>query len=78
MNIFSEYNLIIGKDLKLIYIKQKFMKLRGFWKETEYESEYISELDYIIFNAISLNMSKAYAQDSKIERQNFIFLYSDF
>ena len=73
MNIFSEYNLIIGKDLKLIYIKQKFMKLRGFWKETEYESEYISELDYIIFNAISLNMSKAYAQDSKIERQNFIF-----
>ena len=72
-NLFSEYNLAIGKDLKLIYVKLKFLKLRGFWKETEYESEYISELDYIIYNAINLNMNKAFSELSFIDRKNFLF-----
>ena len=34
---FSNYNLAIGHNFDLIYKNLKFMKLRGFWKEIEYE-----------------------------------------
>ena len=72
-NYFYEYNLEINHELNLLYQKRKFYKIRGFWQEIEYESEYSSELDYIIYSVFALNMSNQFSPKAVIERKNFIF-----
>jgi len=68
---FSNYNLAIGHNFDLIYKELKFMKLRGFWKEIEYESKFSSELDFIIYNILKLNNGKL--DPPKIDFENFLF-----
>jgi hypothetical protein len=69
---FSNYNLAIGHNFDLIYKKIKFMKLRGFWKEIEYESKFSSELDFIIYNILKLNINGT-LNPSKTDFENFLF-----
>jgi hypothetical protein len=48
------------------------MKLRGFWKEIEYESKFSSELDFIIYNILKLNINGT-LNPSKTDFENFLF-----
>ena len=48
------------------------MKLRGFWKEIEYESKFSSELDFIIYNILKLNINGT-LNPSKVDFENFLF-----
>ena len=45
---FIEYNLEMNHPFQIIYENKKFYKLRGKWREILYDSEYCSELDFII------------------------------
>ena len=73
-NIFSEYNLKTKQGLNILYKKKIFLKIRGFWEEAEYESNFSSELDYIIYNLLNLNMVNQYNNTNAIiEGKNFIF-----
>ena len=45
---YIEYNLEMDHSFQLIYENKKFYKLRGKWREILYDSEYCSELDFII------------------------------
>ena len=69
---FSNYNLAIGHNFDLIYKELKFLKLRGFWKEIEYESKFSSELDFIIYNILKLNINGT-LNPSKADFENFLF-----
>ena len=69
---FSNYNLAIGHNFDLIYKNLKFMKLRGFWKEIEYDSKFSSELDFIIYNILKLDINEPLG-NLKIDFNNFLF-----
>ena len=45
---YIDYNLEMDHSFQLIYENKKFYKLRGKWREILYDSEYCSELDFII------------------------------
>ena len=71
-NYFFTYNMAIKHDFNIIYSKKYFTKLR-FWKGLEYESLYTSEIDYIIYNIFSLNITYKQSDSSKNEFKNFLF-----
>ena len=39
---YHEYNVAIGHEVSLLYKKNSYTKLIGYWKVIEYESEYIN------------------------------------
>ena len=56
-NNFVNYNLEIGHEFDLVFTKKKFTKLIGYWEETEYESKYSSELDFLIYTIFKINIT---------------------
>ena len=70
---YVNYNLEIGNDFNLLFAKKKFMKLRGFWEETEYENEYSSELDFIIYYIFKINITNDIAISEKKDIENLLF-----
>ena len=70
---FYQYNLAIGHSLNIIHEKKIFLKLRGFWQEFEYSSDFLHELDFIIYNFFTINMSKAFTPKSFDDRKYFFF-----
>ena len=55
---FYDYNFAIGHNRNLLFKKKNFTKLMGYWKEIQYESQYTSELDFIIYTILSYNSSE--------------------
>ena len=70
---FVSFNLKLGQDFDIIYRKNNFTRLRGFWKQIEYESEYSSEVDFIIYNIFNLNMKVKSSKESKDDFEKFLF-----
>ena len=73
-DFFFEYNLAIDHDFNLIYKKEQFVKLRGFWQRYTFESKYSSELDFIIYNifySLSIDFN---SNEIKKDFDNFLFL----
>ena len=73
-NYFFYYNLHVNHDFNIIYKKQQFLKLRGFWKIIEYQSKYSSEIDFIIYNIFAFNSMDFNSIESKKDFDNFLFL----
>ena len=73
---FYDSNSAIDHDFNLIFQKKKFIKLRGYWQEIEYESKYSSELDFIIYNILSFNPNELDVSKN-IDFQNFLFFKSE-
>ena len=71
---FFEYNLDIDHDFNLIYKKEQFVKLRGFWQRYTFESKYSSELDFIIYNIFSSLSLDFNSNEIKKDFDNFLFL----
>ena len=71
---FLKYNLHIDHDFNLIYKKMQFVKLRGFWQKINYESEYSSELDFIIYNIFSFISMDINSIETQKDFDNFLFL----
>ena len=42
--------------------------------EVEYESNYATELDFVIYNVLSINPSDKYTNESQKDYRNFLFL----
>ena len=68
---FIEYNLEMENSFQLIYEKRKFYKLRGKWREILYNSEYCSELDFIIHSIFLIESDDM--NDIIIDVDNFLF-----
>ena len=73
-NYFFKYNLHIDHDFNLIYKKRQFVKLRGFWQPIVYESDYSSELDFIIYNSFSFKLIEINSIEVQKDFNNFLFL----
>jgi hypothetical protein len=54
---FLEYNIDVGHDFNVIYDKKIFYRLKGFCKEFNYYSQYSEEIDYLIHNIRSINIT---------------------
>ena len=74
---FFNYNLEIGKDFNLIYNKKNFTKIRGFWKSIEYESQYSTEFDFVLYNILSLNSTDFLKPEIQIDFENFLFFQGE-
>ena len=70
---FYSFNLAIGNDFKLMYQKVNFTKLRGYWEENKYESEYSTEFDYFMYNIFSFNPYEFATKENNIDFKNFLF-----
>ena len=70
---FYEYNLAINHDINIIFNKRNFTKLRGFWQEITYESDYSMELDYVIYNILFFNSSELLTSENSKDFQNFLY-----
>jgi len=70
---FNSYNLETGHSLNILYKKKKFIKLRGFWQEFEYESIYSSELDFIIYNIYKINVTNRISPYVQNDFRHFLF-----
>ena len=70
---FFEYNSLINHDFNLIYNKRNFSKLRGFWQEVNYESTFSGEMELVIYNMFSINISDRNSKGIKTDINNFIF-----
>ena len=72
-NCYYSYNLEIGHNFNLMFRKREYHKLGGFWKEISYESDFPTEMDFLIYNIYSiLEMNDEQAQiESDIK--NFLF-----
>ena len=70
-NYYLNYNLLIGHNLNSLFKKRKFNKLRGYWQEIKYESEFTTELNYIIYNVYTINISRGISPESQIDFKNF-------
>ena len=71
---FFEYNLDINHDFNLIYKKEEFVKLRGFWQRYTFLSKYSSEIDFIIYNIFSSLSLDLNSDEIKKDFDNFLFL----
>ena len=72
-NYFNSYNLETDHNLNILYKKRKFIKLRGFWQEFEYESIYSSELDFIIYNIFEINVTNRITSAAQSDFRHFLF-----
>ena len=68
---YLNYNLDIGHSFNLIYENKIFFKLRGQWKEMVYNSEYSSELDFIIHTICLIDVTMN--DELKSDIKNFLF-----
>ena len=71
---FYEYNLQIDHDFNLIYKKEQFLKLRGFWQRYSFESKYSSEVDFVIYNILFSLTLDFNSDEIKKDFKNFLFL----
>ena len=74
-NNFVNYNLEIGNDFDLVFTKKNFTKLIGYWEETEYESKYSSELDFLIYTISNINISECLNKEIN-DLKNLIFFHN--
>ena len=70
---FFDYNLAIGHNFNIIYKKRKFFKLRGYFKQFEYFSDYTSEINFMLYYFLNIKMSKGVGERFYEERRNFFF-----
>ena len=70
-NSYVNYNLLIGHTLNLLFKARKFQKLRGYWQEIKYESELTTELNYIIYNVYSINISGRASDGAESDYNHF-------
>ena len=68
---YIEYNLEMKDSFPIIYQKNKFLKLRGKWRESLYDSEYCSELDFVIHYLCLIEFDNI----TDIEKDIDIFLF---
>ena len=70
---YIDYNLFIGNSPHLLYKKVKLLKLKGYWEEIPFISEFSSDIDYIahMINVINLTSTPEFKSDIK----NFIFYH---
>jgi len=73
-NHFFNYNLHIDHDFNLLYKKQNYVKLRGYWQKISYESKYSSEIDFVIYNIFYFVSKGFYSNELKKDFDNFLFL----
>jgi len=69
---FVNYNRDIGHDFNLVFAEKKFTKLIGYWEETEYESKYSSELDFLIYTIFNINITHGPIKEIN-DLENLIF-----
>ena len=71
--VYIGYNLKIGYDLNFLYKRKKFKRIRGFWQEIDYYSQFSKEIDIIIYDIFRINVSNKDSIDIKKDLKNFPF-----
>ena len=70
-NHYLNYNLLIGHSLNSLFKARQFNKLRGYWQEIKYESEFSTELNYIIYNVYTINVSGGISDEAQYDFEHF-------
>ena len=72
-NLYLDYNLKIGHNFNILYQKRNYKKIVGFWNETDYISDYYTELNFIIYIMHSINVTNKNDEKLIEDMGNIIF-----
>ena len=70
---FIDYNLDINHNFDSLYKKFEFRKLRRYWEEIKYESTFISEMDFLIYEISKIDVINKNSIQMKSDMKNFPF-----
>ena len=56
--IYYKYNLKIGHDFDLFYKKRTVLKLKCYWEQISYETDYLKEMDSVIYNIYAMQKDR--------------------
>ena len=68
-------NILLGTDVKLIYQKETFYKIRRFWEESKYISDYTNEGDFLNYYLYVINITNVKGKEPEFiqDLKNFLF-----
>ena len=72
---FFFYNRDIGNysNVDLIYKKRKYKKISHYWEEIDYDFDFSSEIDVVLFKILSTDISDRNSKDIQEDLKNFLF-----
>ena len=70
-NYYIDYNLDIDHDIDILYKEKKFKVLKGFWNEIEYNSQFSTEIDFIIYEFFRIDITNKNSEEMKADLKNF-------
>ena len=70
---FINYNLDINHDFDSLYKKLELTKLKRYWEEIKYESNFVSEIDFIIYDISIIDIINKNSIQMKKDIENFPF-----
>ena len=63
--------MLIGHSFNSLYKPRQFNKLKGFWQEIKYESDFSTELNYIIYSIYTIDIAGGTSVESKFDFEHF-------
>ena len=68
---YLNYNLLIGHSFNSLFKARQFKRLKGYWQEIKYESDFSTEMNYIIYNIYIIDIAGGTSVESKIDFEHF-------
>ena len=70
---YFDYNIDLDQNFNLLYIKKNFSKIKEFWQEFNYSSNFYQELDFIIYNIYNIKLNQKGTAQSIADLNNYLF-----
>ena len=70
---YFDYTVDLSQEFNLLYGKKNFSKIKEFWQEFNYTSNFYQELDFIIYNIYNINLNQKGNAQSIADLNNYLF-----
>jgi len=70
---YFDYTVDLSQEFNLLYEKKNFSKIKEFWQEFNYTSNFYQELDFIIYNIYNINLNQKGNAQSIADLNNYLF-----
>ena len=70
---YFEYSIDLDQNFNILYEKKNFSKIKEFWQEFNYTSNFYQELDSLIYNIYNINLNQKGTAQSIADLNNYLF-----
>ena len=72
-HLYLDFSSKLNNKFSILYDKKQYKKIKGFWKEETYISDYSSEIGFIVYLMYSLDVTNKREEKLNIDMDNFVF-----